>query len=118
LDEAIRYVNDRARPLALYLFARSSSVIDRVLKETVSGGVCVNETILHIACEDLPFGGAGLSGMGHYHGKEGFDTFSKLKPVFQRRLPGISTMLRPPYTKLHSWMHRILVGRPSGRHEL
>ena len=76
LDEAIAYVNARPRPLALYVFDHERAVIDRVLAETVSGGVTVNETILHIAQEELPFGGVGPSGMGEYHGRAGFETFS------------------------------------------
>jgi coniferyl-aldehyde dehydrogenase len=109
LDEAICYINQHDRPLALYLFAHDRRTIERVLTETVSGGVCVNDTLLHIAAEDLPFGGVGASGMGHYHGREGFDTFSKLKPVFRRRWLGLGRMLRPPHSRLHDWMRRILI---------
>lgn len=109
IDEAISYVNAHQRPLALYLFAQDRDVIDRVLTRTVSGGVCVNDTLLHIAAEDLPFGGVGPSGMGHYHGREGFDTFSKLKPVFQRHWLGLGRLLRPPHTRLHDWMRRVLI---------
>ena len=109
LEEAIAYVNQRPRPLALYLFARDRRIIDRVLRNTISGGVSVNDTLLHIAAEDLPFGGVGPSGMGQYHGREGFDTFSKLKPVFQRRWLGLSRLLRPPHTRRHEWLRRILI---------
>lgn len=84
LEDAIRYINDRPRPLALYLFTRNSQVMDDVLKRTTSGGVAINDTLLQIAIEDLPAGGVGASGMGHYHGLFGFETFSKLKPVFRR----------------------------------
>lgn len=110
LDEAIEYVNDHERPLALYLFTKSSRVSDEVLKRTVSGGACVNDTLVYIAAEDLPFGGSGASGFGHYHGQEGFDTFSKLKPVFYRRLPGLGRTLRPPYGRMHDVLKRILIG--------
>ena len=109
IEEAIAYINNHPRPLALYLFTRSGAVINRVLTETISGGVCINDTLLHIATEDLPFGGVGPSGMGHYHGQAGFDTFSKLKPVFRRRWIGLSRLLRPPHTRLHEWMSRILI---------
>ncbi len=109
LNQAIAYVNQQERPLALYLFTRSQSTIDSVLTRTISGGVCINDTLLHIAAEDLPFGGVGGSGMGHYHGQEGFDTFSKLKPVFRRRWLGLGRMLRPPHSRLHNWMRRILI---------
>jgi coniferyl-aldehyde dehydrogenase len=109
IDQAITYVNQHERPLALYLFTRSQSTIDSVLTRTISGGVCINDTLLHIAAEDLPFGGVGASGMGHYHGQEGFDTFSKLKPVFRRRWLGLGRMLRPPHSRLHNWMRKILI---------
>jgi acyl-CoA reductase-like NAD-dependent aldehyde dehydrogenase len=99
LDDAIAYVNARERPLALYVFDRPGATIDRVLAETVSGGVSVNETFLHLAQEDLPFGGVGPSGMGEYHGRAGFETFSKRKAVFfQSRLNGLK-LFRPPYGK-------------------
>lgn len=97
LDQAIAHVNDHDRPLALYYFDSDRRRIDRVLKETVSGGVCINETILHLAQENLPFGGVGASGMGAYHGEDGFKTFSKTTPVFrQSRLNG-AALVRPPY---------------------
>lgn len=97
LDDAIRYVNARERPLALYLFDEDRSNVERVLRNTVSGGVAVNETLLHIACEGLPFGGVGASGMGTYHGYEGFLTFSKLKPVFTQARLNARSLLLPPY---------------------
>jgi coniferyl-aldehyde dehydrogenase len=109
LDAAIRYINDRPRPLALYLYTGNSDVRDRVLKRTISGGVSINDTILHIAVEDLPFGGVGPSGLGHYHGQAGFDTFSKLKPVFERRGPSPGALLRPPYGRLHDRVMRFLI---------
>ena len=100
LDEAIAFVNARARPLALYWFGRDRGNQERVLHETVSGGVTVNDVLLHIAQENLPFGGVGDSGSGAYHGEYGFRIFSKEKPVFeQSRLSG-TWLLRPPYGKL------------------
>jgi coniferyl-aldehyde dehydrogenase len=109
VEEAIAYVNGRPRPLALYLFTKDSGLIRNILTRTSSGGLCVNDTLLHVAAEDLPFGGVGASGMGHYHAEEGFDTFSKLKPVFERGWFGLGRTLRPPYTHLHEWMERILI---------
>jgi acyl-CoA reductase-like NAD-dependent aldehyde dehydrogenase len=97
LDEAIAFVNARPRPLALYVFDRDCAAIDRVLSETVSGGVTVNETLLHIAQDELPFGGVGPSGMGEYHGRAGFETFSKRKAVFHPSRLSALKMLRPPY---------------------
>ena len=109
LDEAIAYVNARPRPLALYVFDHDRASIERVLARTVSGGVTVNETILHIAQDDLPFGGVGASGMGEYHGRAGFDTFSKRKAVFfQPRLNGLK-LLRPPYGKRFAWLAKLLL---------
>ena len=97
LDAAIAYVNERLHPLALYLFSDSSAQQERVLQATLAGGVSVNETLMHIAQDGLPFGGVGPSGMGHYHGKFGFDTLSKLKPVFrQSRINGLG-LFSPPY---------------------
>jgi coniferyl-aldehyde dehydrogenase len=111
LDDAIRYVNERPRPLALYCFDNDASRVNKVLKETVSGGVTVNDTILHIAQDSLPFGGVGPSGMGHYHGKEGFETFSKKKAVFyQARFNGIG-LLKPPYGKLFDRLMDIMISR-------
>lgn len=97
MEEAIAFVNARPRPLALYVFDHDRATIDRVLARTVSGGVTVNETIVHIAQDELPFGGVGPSGMGEYHGRAGFETFSKRKAVFfQPRLNALK-LLRPPY---------------------
>jgi len=96
LDEAIAYINARPRPLALYFFGESQGR-DRVLRETISGGVTVNNTLFHVAQDNLPFGGIGPSGMGDYHGFSGFRCFSKAKPVYyDHRLSG-SLLLRPPY---------------------
>ncbi len=109
LDSAIRHVNDHPRPLALYYFGDDPLNIERVLAQTVAGGVTVNETLLHISQDDLPFGGVGPSGMGAYHGKFGFDTFSKLKPVFyQSKINGLN-LLKPPYGKRFSAMIKLLL---------
>jgi acyl-CoA reductase-like NAD-dependent aldehyde dehydrogenase len=110
VEDAIAYVNDHPRPLALYLFTKSERVSDAVLTRTVTGAACVNDTLVYIAAEDLPFGGVGPSGSGHYHGREGFDTFSKLKPVFRRRYAGLGRSLRPPYGRMHKLLKRILIG--------
>lgn len=81
IDEAIAFVNAKPRPLALYVMSSDADSINKVLVQTHSGGVCVNDTLMHIVAEDAPFGGIGQSGMGHYHGEEGFRTFSKEKTV-------------------------------------
>jgi aldehyde dehydrogenase (NAD+)/coniferyl-aldehyde dehydrogenase len=92
-------VNARPRPLALYYFDRDARRIDRVLTDTVAGGVTINDTILHIAQEDLPFGGVGPSGMGEYHGRAGFEAFSKRKAVFRQGRLNTIGLFKPPYGK-------------------
>jgi coniferyl-aldehyde dehydrogenase len=97
LQQAIDYVNARERPLALYWFGTSHANRDRVLSQTLSGGVTINDTLLHLAQDAMPFGGVGASGQGHYHGEFGFRQFSKEKPVFvQSRFSG-GGLIRPPY---------------------
>jgi coniferyl-aldehyde dehydrogenase len=109
LDQAIAWVNQHPRPLALYYFGNDGGPRDRVLNETVAGGVTINDTILHIAQEELPFGGVGPSGMGHYHGIEGFKTFTKQKAVFyQSRLNGMS-LFNPPYGALFERLTKFLI---------
>ncbi len=108
LDDALRYVNARPRPLALYLFDDERTTIERVLHETVSGGVAVNETLLHIACEGLPFGGVGASGIGAYHGYDGFATFSKMKPVFKQPRINARALLLPPYGRRFHAIMRLM----------
>jgi acyl-CoA reductase-like NAD-dependent aldehyde dehydrogenase len=99
LDEAIAYVNDHPRPLALY-FSNDEGAVAKVIDETISGGVTVNDTMLHIAQDDLPFGGVGPSGIGHYHGFEGFENFSKKKPVFHQARINSTGLLRPPFGRI------------------
>ena len=97
IDAAIAHVNERDRPLALYWFGRDAARRERILRETVSGGVTVNDCMLHIAQEHQPFGGVGASGMGAYHGEWGFRTFSKEKPVFIQSRLSANGLLQPPY---------------------
>ena len=88
------------KPLAFYPFTHDRPLVQRLIHEVPAGGVSVNDALFHVAQADLPFGGVGESGMGHYHGWEGFQTFSQLKPVFyQSRWPA-TTLLRPPYGRL------------------
>ena len=99
LDQAFAYVNQRPRPLALYFFGYDKGEQSRVLHETHSGGVCINDTLLHVAQDDMPFGGIGASGMGHYHGREGFLTFSKAKGVLTKQRLNAAKLIYPPYGK-------------------
>jgi aldehyde dehydrogenase (NAD+) len=100
VDDAIRFVNDRDDPLALYVFSESKAVQDRVLAETASGGACVNTTVMHVAVPDLPFGGVGPSGMGAYHGKASFEVFSHKKSVLTKPARPDPKIAYPPYTRL------------------
>ncbi len=99
LDQAFAYINQRPRPLALYFFGYDKGEQSRVLNETHSGGVCINDTLLHVAQDDMPFGGIGASGMGHYHGHEGFLTFSKAKGVLTKQRLNAAKLIYPPYGK-------------------
>ena len=100
LEAAIGFVNARPRPLALYPFSAERGEIERVLGSVLAGGVTVNDTLLHFAAEHLPFGGVGPSGMGAYHGRAGFDAFSKQLPVLWQPRRSASDLLRPPYARL------------------
>jgi coniferyl-aldehyde dehydrogenase len=97
MDGAIDYVNARPRPLALYYFDYDARRAEDVLGRTVSGGACVNETMIHFGIDDMPFGGVGPSGMGAYHGKEGFDTFSHKKSVLYQAKWNATGLLTPPF---------------------
>ncbi|ACA88320.1 coniferyl aldehyde dehydrogenase [Shewanella woodyi] len=110
LDEAITYINDRPRPLALYLMSFNQQTQDKVLNNTHSGGVCINETVFHVAADDAPFGGIGPSGMGHYHGKEGFLTLSHAKTVLSRGKLNTGKFVHPPYgTGIQAMLYKLFM---------
>lgn len=104
VDDAVGYVNDHDKPLALYVFGRDD-VAERVLGTTSSGGACINDVMTHFLIGDLPFGGVGPSGHGKYHGRSGFDLFSNRKAVLARPTWFEAPMLYPPYS---SWKQRIV----------
>jgi aldehyde dehydrogenase (NAD+) len=109
VDEAIRFVNAREKPLALYLFSKDASAEQRVLEQTSSGGACINGTILQIGNSAMPFGGVGPSGMGAYHGRFSFETFSHRKAVLRRGFRFDLKLMYPPYTdRKLSWAKRLL----------
>ena len=97
VDEALEYVNAHARPLGLYYFGSDGAEQEKVVSRTTSGGVSVNDVVMHVSMEDLPFGGIGPSGMGAYHGIDGFRTFSHAKAVFEQSRRDLTAMMRPPY---------------------
>lgn len=100
VKDAVDYVNARPRPLALYFFGPKGPDRDFVLQRTTSGGVSINETNLHYAQDDLPFGGVGPGGMGAYHGPEGFKAMSHAKAVFEQSRLNLTDLIRPPFGRL------------------
>jgi acyl-CoA reductase-like NAD-dependent aldehyde dehydrogenase len=100
IEEAFAFINDRPRPLALYYFSDDKDETERVLHETIAGGVTVNDAMLHVGQPGLPFGGVGASGMGAYHGRWGFDTFTRMKPVFHQAKVNGGALIRPPYGRV------------------
>jgi coniferyl-aldehyde dehydrogenase len=101
IDDAIDFVNDHDRPLGLYYFGKDRAEEEKVLARTHSGGVTVNDVVFHVAMEDLPFGGVGPSGMGHYHGQDGFKTFSHQRAIYRQTGMDVAGIggLKPPYGK-------------------
>ena len=110
-DDAIRRIDSRPRPLSLYLFGRTAKHRAQVLCQTMAGGVTVNDTLMHFAHEELPFGGVGASGHGAYHGEAGFLTFSHRKPVFTQPRFATAGLLHPPYGKrfeaVYAWLRKL-----------
>ena len=97
LDDVVRIIRDRPEPLTLYWFGSDRSGMEHVLERTASGAVSMNETVMHAGVEALPFGGVGRSGMGRYHGKAGFDTFTHERPMFLQARWTLTKLLRPPF---------------------
>jgi len=100
INEVINFVNGRPRPLALYYFGAQDADCQRLLKRTTSGNVGINNTLLHVAQDDLPFGGVGASGMGAYHGIEGFRAMSHAKGVFAQGRRSLPSLLHAPFGKV------------------
>ena len=114
-QDALNVILEKPNPLALYYFGKDAGEIRLLQRNTLSGALVINDTIMHLAADDLPFGGVGHSGMGHYHGQEGFDTFSKLKPIFIQRRFAPVTWLYPPYGRLLNLFLRYIAGIRSGK---
>lgn len=109
VDEAVRFVNARPKPLALYMFSGDRAAQQKVLSRTSSGGACVNDCINHFVVPGLPFGGVGTSGMGGYHGKHSFDTFSHLKGVLEKPTFVDPALRYPPYNEAKKkWTRRLM----------
>ncbi|MBD2859395.1 coniferyl aldehyde dehydrogenase [Spongiibacter sp. KMU-158] len=108
-NEVVDYINSHDRPLALYPFSNKKALQDMYIERVMSGGVTVNDALYHVGQHDIPFGGVGPSGMGHYHGKEGFMSFSKLRPIYYQPRWSPMEMLRPPYTNFAKKTYEFLV---------
>ncbi len=108
IEEAIAQINARPKPLALYIFSRSKSLQEKVLSSTSSGGVCINDVFLHLAIWGLPFGGVGDSGIGAYHGKTSFDTFSHMKSVLRKPFWLDIDWRYPPYAKKLDFFRKMI----------
>lgn len=106
IDEALAYIAARPRPLACYLMSLDPVLQSRLIRETHAGGMAINECLFQVAADDAPFGGIGPSGMGHYHGHEGFLTFSKAKTVLRRGRFSAGTLIHPPYRR---WYQRLMM---------
>ncbi|NEX75544.1 coniferyl aldehyde dehydrogenase [Aeromonas rivipollensis] len=106
IDEALAYIAARPRPLACYLMSLDPALQSRLIRETHAGGMAINECLFQVAADDAPFGGIGPSGMGHYHGHEGFLTFTKAKTVLRRGRFSAGTLIHPPYRR---WYQRLMM---------
>ena len=109
LDDVIASINAGPRPLAVYPFSHDAEQVQKIIDRVMSGGVSVNDALFHVGQHDLPFGGVGESGMGHYHGLEGFETFSKMRPVFYQTRFSTLKYLWPPYGKFADGVLRFLI---------
>ena len=109
IEPVNKYVNSKDKPLALYFFSTNKDRINKIIEETSSGAVCINETVMHVATNTLPFGGVGGSGMGNYHGEYSLRSFSHMKPVLIKG-PNFEIKLKyPPITKSkRRWSYRFL----------
>ena len=110
LEDALAYVETHDRPLALYPFSHDRGVIETILSRLIAGGVTVNDTLLHFAAHNLPFGGIGPSGMGQYHGRAGFDAFTKAMPVLWQARFTATDFIKPPYRGRIDRLIRFLTG--------
>ena len=110
IDDAIDYINARPRPLSLYIYSFQKEIQRKILEQTIAGGVCINDAAFHVANDDLPFGGVGASGIGNYHGEEGFIRFSHPKSILKRGKISFASLLFPPYGKaVHKLVYKFFI---------
>jgi acyl-CoA reductase-like NAD-dependent aldehyde dehydrogenase len=110
LEDAIQFVNSRNKPLALYIFSDDKMYQERILNETSSGNASINECLMHVGNFELPFGGVGESGIGGYHGKLSFDTFSHLKGIMKKSTLADLAQRYPPYSESATKLIKKLIG--------
>jgi acyl-CoA reductase-like NAD-dependent aldehyde dehydrogenase len=110
LDQALDHIRKGDQPLAFYVFGTDRHAIDRAMKLVRTGAMVINDSLIHAAVEDLPFGGVGASGIGRYRGRDGFDRFSNMKAVYERLGPRLDRLARPPAGKIHQAVLRWLIG--------
>jgi aldehyde dehydrogenase (NAD+) len=109
IDEAIAIVRARPKPLAMYAFGRDRARLETLLQSTSAGGTVINNCLIHLLNPSLPFGGAGASGFGSYHGRFGFEAFSHARAVVTQGRPNMTSFFRPPYARLRSgWLGQAL----------
>ncbi|MFA0441267.1 coniferyl-aldehyde dehydrogenase [Vibrio sp. 10N.286.49.C2] len=116
MDDVYHFISERDRPLALYLFSNDKALQKATLENTLSGGVTINDVMLHVGQHDLPFGGVGPSGMGHYHGREGFNSLSKMRPVMIQGNIAATGFLCAPYSGFSRRMINFLINRKWGKY--
>ena len=109
IDQVLDYINSQDRPLALYLFSDDKTLQTKVINKTRSGGVCLNDATIHVGQHDMPFGGVGESGMGQYHGEEGFMAMSKLRPIFRQAHTSALSLMYPPYGKTFDTIIKLML---------
>jgi len=109
LEDVVDKINQGDRPLAIYIYSDNKVSQQCVINNTMSGGICINDSMLHVAQHDLPFGGIGNSGMGHYHGQDGFTEFSKLRPIFKQAKLSLVLLMAPPYGKTFQRMTKSIL---------
>jgi aldehyde dehydrogenase (NAD+) len=109
VGEVVEFLHQRPKPLAMYVFSGDDDAVQEILGRTSAGGTVVNNCLIHLVNPNLPFGGVGESGFGHYHGRFGFETFSHARAVVVQRRPNLSSLFHPPYARLRQgWLGRVL----------
>lgn len=108
IDDVIDFITKRPKPLALYVFSKNKKFYKNIVEKTTAGGMCINDTLMHVASDELPFGGVGYSGIGKYHGKYGFDALSNQKAIFKNTFLFDRNILYPPFKLSFKWLKRLI----------